>query len=217
MKQSVKAKRIIFIRHGESFDDLFNEFGGWSNRGATPKSLKLAVKKAVELQKQYPNITMVYTSPLKRARQFAKVLASELKVSVETNVFLKERNTYGLLNGLNHNLARKKYPELVKLFDKQEYIPGSERYDDFVDRVGILLDWIKSTAQSGATVYVTQGYVMTTILEEYLERTRKSIDFGGYFVCEIKGTKFVLTKLSQVELGRPAKSDQILIKKFKKI
>jgi len=189
-----KYKRVIFLRHGESFDDLYKEFGGWSDRKPTKNGYNLTVKIADEFKLKYADLVGIYASPLKRALYFAKKLGRELKLSVETSVFLKERNTYGLLNGLNYEYAREKYPDLVKLFDNQEFIPGSERYDDFIDRVGLLMDWVKGLNFEGTIVCVTQGYLVTTILEEFLGKTRDSLSHGSYFVCEIKGNKLVLNE-----------------------
>lgn len=188
----MKNKRVVFLRHGESFDDVYQEFGGWSDRKPTLNGYNLAVIRANEFRMKFKDICMVYSSPLKRAMFFAKVFAQQLNLAVEESVFLKERNTYGLLNGLTYKIASEKYPELIRLFNNQEFIPGSERYDDFVDRVGLLLDWLKSLKFEGTIVCVTQGYLMTTVLEEYCGKIRDSIGHGSYFVCEIKGNKMIL-------------------------
>lgn len=189
----MKNKKVIFLRHGESYDDVHGEFGGWSDREPTVMGYKLADRISVQLRVKYKDIQQIYSSPLKRALLFAKRLGSNLNVKVTESVLLKERNTYGLLNGLTYEYAKEKYPNLVKLFDSQEFIPGSERYDDFVDRVGILIDWIKGLEYEGTVLCVTQGYLMTTILEEFLGKVRDSIGHGSYFVCEIKGNKLILS------------------------
>jgi broad specificity phosphatase PhoE len=143
------------------------------------------------------------------------VFAQELSLPLETNVYLKERNTYGLLNGLKYTTAQEKYPELMKLFDAQQFIPGSERYDDFIDRVTLLLEWIKQTADIGTTVYVTQGYLMTTIIEEFLGKVRKNITYGSYFVCEIVGNKLVFKEWKYMNSDNNTESQAKARKKFK--
>lgn len=211
----MKNKRVIFLRHGESYDDVYNEFGGWSDREPTPNGFNLAYGIGNQLKIQYPDISLIYSSPLKRAYLFAKIIGSIFNLPVKRNVFLKERNTYGLLNGLNHKYATMKYPQLVKLYDSQEFIPGSERYDDFVDRVGLLINWVKGLNFEGTLLLVTQGYLMTTVLEEFLGKTRDSITHGSYFVCEIKSSKMILSDANGITFVNNSSNNMNVIKKFK--
>ncbi len=205
--------KVIFLRHGESYDDIYNEFGGWCDRAPTEDGLKLAKVKAVELRKKYPDISHIFSSPLNRAFIFAKEVGNEMNIPIEELVYLMERNTYGLLNGLTKEYAKKKYPELVERFEAQEYIPGSERYDDFTERVGFLIEFLSKVKIEGTLLCVTQGYLMTTILEEYMGKIRDKITHGSYFVCELDGTKLKLIETSGVTF---LEKDKMEMLKFNK-
>lgn len=206
--------KIIFLRHGESEDDLKNEFGGWSDPSPTTKGIALAQSKAGELKELYPDIVLVLSSPLKRASLFAREMGKKLKLRVQENVYLKERNTYGLLNGLNSNYAKKVYPELYHKYENQEYIPGSERYDDFVERVGYLIKYLVSLKVKGTILCVTQGYLITTLIEEYLGYIREEIRYGSYIVCSVRNGELKLIGKSGITfLSKNLKIPQL--KKFK--
>lgn len=205
--------KVIFLRHGESYDDIYNEFGGWCDRTPTPKGLELAKIKAKELKEKYPDISKIYSSPLNRALIFAEEVGKEMKIPVEKLVYLMERNTYGLLNGLTKEHAKKKYPELVERFEAQEFIPGSERYDDFTERVAFLVEFLSKIEIKGTLLCVTQGYLMTTLLEEYLGKIRDKITHGSYFVCELDGTKLKFVEASGITFLEKENEE---IRKFKK-
>lgn len=205
--------KVIFLRHGESYDDIYKEFGGWCDRKPTPKGMELAKTKAKELAKKFPDISCIYSSPLNRAFLFAKEVGKELRLPVEELVYLMERNTYGLLNGLTYEYAKEKYPELVERFDAQEFIPGSERYDDFTERVEFLINFLSKLETKGTVLCVTQGYLMTVLLEEYLGKIREDISHGSYFVCELDGKKLKFIEASDVTFLKEEKND---LMKFKK-
>ena len=50
--------KIYFVRHGESFDDIYNEFGSWSERELTPHGIKTAFLVAEKLKKINENKTV---------------------------------------------------------------------------------------------------------------------------------------------------------------
>ena len=208
--------KIIFLRHGESEDDIRKEFGGWADPIPTKNGLQLARKIAVKLNKKYPKIDKIYSSPLKRASIFAKVIADKLNLELTELVYLKERNTYGLLNGLNISKAKNKYPKLYKKFEAQEYIPGSERYDDFKERVDYLIKHLGRQKDSKTILCVTQGYLITTIIEEYLGHLRDQIHHGSYITCRLSNKKLVLIEKEDITfLDETKHYDAKKRKKFK--
>jgi len=206
--------KVIFLRHGESEDDIKHQFGGWSDPKPTKKGLKLAKIIANEFKVKYPEINIFYSSPLLRAFLFAKEIGKFLKIYPKELVYLKERNTYGLLNGLNINYAKKRYPEIYEKFQAQEFIPGSERYDDFIERVKMLIKFLSSNYNPGITLCVTQGYLMTTIIEEFIGLIRGEIGNGSYILTEINKEKIRLLESDRITF---LNNEIFKTKKFKKV
>lgn len=210
-------KKIYFVRHGEGFDDIYNEFGAWSDRDLSPTGIQTAfniAKKLKTLEKKYD---IIYTSPLKRASRTAEILGAELGLRVEEDPYLKERNTYGLLAGVNKDLAIEEYPEMNAAFLEGEYIPGAERCDDFVLRTKALIRRLKND-KNQTIICVSHGHVITAIVEEFLGLTRNSISDGSIigFEMDAKGKMKVthadgitFTKDESVERG-------IAYRKFKR-
>lgn len=207
---------VYFIRHGESLDDIYNEYGSWSDRGLTPKGIRTAFELAVKLRKLNPKYDIILTSPLKRASQTAEIIGSELGIRVEEEPYLKERNTYGLLSGVNKDLAIEEYPEMNAAFVEGRYLPASERYKDCLERVKILIQKLKSI-KSEKIICITHGHIMTIIIEEFLGRTRNSLGDGSILGVEINKEGL---KISHVE-GPTFTEDEniargIEFRKFKK-
>ncbi len=168
--------KILFLRHGESMDDIYEEFGGWGERELSPQGVKTALELTKDikgLQKQHGNFKVIYTSPLTRCYQTAEIIESELEIPSKLLPYLKERNTYGLLSGVKKKIVKKEYPELYDLYEKQKYIPGAERYKDFAERIKILMHHLQDNTHENI-VCVTHGHLITVILEEILGLIKNS-------------------------------------------
>lgn len=184
--------KVIFIRHGESVDEIKNEFSGWTNRPLTERGIKLGQLITDELNKNITDITKVYSSPLNRAMSFAKIIGDKLNLQVEPLLYLMDRNSTGILNGSSYDEIKAKYPEMLKRFENQEYVPGSERYEDFIERIQFLIDFLSNIEIEGTVLCVTHGYVISTLLEEYLGKKRGEIKYGSFIVCNIKNKDITL-------------------------
>jgi len=170
-------------------DDLQKEFGGWSDPKLSPRGISLAKKTAQQLKKQKVSFDIILTSPLQRASQSATIIASILHTPIKEYIFLKERNTYGILGGVKKDLARRLYPELIRAYNAQEFIPGAERYEDFKNRVDTLLRELIYLPYKNI-LCITHGYLITTIIEEFLGLTREDIQDGCILVLRINNEKY---------------------------
>ena len=176
--------KIYFVRHGEGFDDIYNEYGGWSDRELSPNGVQLVFTLAEKLKKIAKGSEIIMTSPLKRSSQTAQIVGNGMKLRVVDEPYLKERNTYGLLSGVNKDIAVDEYPEMVDAFRKDRYIPAAERYKDFVERIGILLDRLENSGHENI-IAVTHGHVITVIVEEFLGLIRNNIGNGCILGVEV--------------------------------
>lgn len=187
--------KIYFVRHGEGLDDVYNEYGGWSDRKLSPNGIRLAFKSAEQLKEFAGKFDSVLTSPLKRSVQTAHVIGEELNLRVIEEPYLKERNTYGLLSGVNMDIAKEEYLDMVAKFNKGKYIPAAERYEDFVHRVRLLVDYLK-TREYENIICVTHGHVITVIIEEFLGLIRDKIENGCILIVEITNGQMKLINQS---------------------
>lgn len=169
--------QITFFRHGEAVDDIFNQYGGWADPDLSAKGVNKAFSVAQKLKEKGKSFEIVYSSPLKRAKQKAEVVGRELGVDVKVLQYLKERNTYGLLCGINKDVAQKRFPDLVKAYESGKYVLGSERYEDFIKRLKMIFDYIKRSGHRNVAC-VTHGKLITAIIKEVLKMNPDSLDDG---------------------------------------
>ncbi len=169
--------KVFFVRHGEGLDDIYNEYGGWSDRELSALGTQVAFDLAEKLKNRDSEIDLVLTSPLKRAHQTAQIISEELECRLEDCTYLKERNTYGLLSGVNKDIAKNEYPKLVEAIKNEQYLPASERYKDFKKRVDVLMKYLRGLEYE-TICCVTHGYLITAIVEEHLGLVREKIEDG---------------------------------------
>lgn len=172
-----ETKNIIFVRHGESFDDIYNEFGAWTDRELTPNGVLKAFEIAQELDRHH-EFDIIFTSPLKRASQTAEIIGEERSVRVEEDQYLIERNTYGLLAGVNRELAIQEYPALNAAYLEGKYIHGAERYPAFQLRINALMNRLMDSKYNNI-VCVTHGFVITEVIEQFTQKVRNSVGHGS--------------------------------------
>ncbi len=92
--------KILFVRHGESVDDIEDRYGGWADFDLTEKGMVQITKAVKKISLLSTDFEIVLTSPLKRAFQTAKIISNQLSLNLEVLEYLKERNLNGILTGL---------------------------------------------------------------------------------------------------------------------
>ncbi len=102
--------KLLIIRHGESEADILNVHEGRADFELTERGHRQAEAMSEYVYQNY-QLTKIYHSTLKRARQTAEHLASKTQVSLIPDEKLMEFNN-GLLAGLKHSVADEKYPQM---------------------------------------------------------------------------------------------------------
>jgi broad specificity phosphatase PhoE len=184
--------KVWLVRHGEAMDDVRNEYGGWHDPELSEKGIEGSKAVASKLMGKVDGVKRILSSPLLRATQTAEQIAKVMNLPVEKVVYLKERNSYGLLCGVNKVEAKEKYPELVAAYDEGKPVLGYEDYDFFVERVKALVQYLGKYQEN--LIAVTHGKVMTTILKEMTGKTPKTL--GDNCILEMELYNGVLTLIS---------------------
>lgn len=174
--------KILFMRHGESVDDLTDQFGGWADLPLTPKGnkqIKDTVQKIKDLNVKFSRL---FASPLLRAQDSARIVANELSLPLETFLYLKEKNGNGLLTGLNRQEAMETYPELVEAF-QSGYVYGAEPHEKFIERVKVAVDRLLQTSEENI-IAVTHGGFMSILFNEILNLKYEKAHDGGFVLLK---------------------------------
>ncbi len=153
--------KILLLRHGESQDDIINAYGGWADFPLTEKGAEQIKTSAEKIANLDVTFSKILTSPLKRASQSAELLVEKLQIPVETFEYIKERNTYGILCGMEKAVAKEKYPWLVEAYEADEFVDGSERLADIEARAKKAWELVLSRSEEaqleGNLILVTHG------------------------------------------------------------
>lgn len=175
--------KVLFMRHGESVDDLTDQYGGWADFDLTPKGRKQIKGRLREIKKLSITFEKVLTSPLNRARETAKIVGNTFSIPVESFVYLKEKNGYGLLSGMNKEFAKESYPELVGALDT--YVPGSESQEKFDDRVTISVSLMLRMGVENLIAVTHNGY-FSSLYTTILGKKKQNTGDGGFTLVEFE-------------------------------
>jgi len=164
--------RLYFVRHGESQDDIEDCYGGIADFPLTDAGKQQASSVAAQLRDE--GIDAIYTSPLSRANETAAIIAASLSLPTPIVIDdLQERNTYGVLSGVNKKRAEQLFARVLSsLTEKPGYskqtVLGGEEYEAFVQRVQRALDAVANSSiqrSVQAAVVVTHGKFTQALFE----------------------------------------------------
>lgn len=191
--------KIYLIRHGQTTGDVEDRYGGAYDDDLSEKGITQSETLAQDLVNS--GIQIIFSSPMKRAQQTAKILSNKLNCQILTIDDLRERNKNGILTGMTKSEALLKYPELVeKLKDYKSQIEGAESQDDFEDRIKKSFLKIVSSSKYSTIGIVTHGMPFWVIFGDLLnDNGIISVGDCGYAVLNKNGNALALEKLYDIE------------------
>jgi len=182
--------KIFMIRHCESEDDILNCYGGCADFELTEKGINTAHEYSNKLTKL--KIEKIFTSPYKRAKNVAKIFGEKLGCNIEIVNDLREINTYGVMAGVNKDLAKEIFSLLLNSDKYKEFgyyegqtFEGGEPIKDFDDRVKNAFNYI--TKRNYETIaIVTHGGVFRSVYKNILNKNEKIVDIEDVATIEIE-------------------------------
>lgn len=149
---------ILLIRHGESKANIKGIYQGQSfNLGLSSRGKKQSEALANALTEYKPN--RIFSSPLQRTMQTAKIIAKKLKKKVQTDNLLQEMN-HGTWEGKYQKDFNHQELELLQLWKEKPHktqMIKSEHFNDIANRCQQIIN--KFTKLDGTTVIVTHDTV----------------------------------------------------------
>ena len=118
--------RIIFVRHGESEGNLQGKIQGREDYCLSPSGVRQAKKLKNYFYNQKLVISHLYSSPLKRAFETAKILSELWEIEIKSESGLQEYDM-GRLSGADKETLEEKIPETKKY--------RVEPADEYFDRI----------------------------------------------------------------------------------
>lgn len=193
--------KIIIIRHGETTSDVENRYGGDYDDHLTEKGVKEA--KALTAKLANYKIQIIFSSPWIRAKETAAILKNVLNCDLRIVDDLRERNTYGILTGMEKTEAKNKYPELVELIkDRRNTIDGAESHDHFSRRVENAFNQITEKPFDTIAI-ISHGGVIKCLFREVLKKGELN-DLANCAIIELEknGEDFEIIKMDGTSLKK---------------
>jgi putative nucleotidyltransferase with HDIG domain len=132
-------------------------------------------------------IEAIISSPLKRAKQTAEIIASELNLEIHEDARFTERN-FGELQDLTWEQFAQQFPDLANHPDnneiKQEFLPSGESISEIESRVKVgMYNLIKSNIGKTVLLVTHQGVIriIKRIVGGFSLTESRTTDLGG---CE---------------------------------
>lgn len=133
---------IYLVRHGESEANIQKRYSGITDVDLSQNGRYQARLTGQNLSKE--KISYIYSSPLKRAKDTAKIISNEIKFVNEVMVepCLIEVN-FGIFENMTWDEMRLQYREETEnwILKKHKYkFPEGEDYDDVIKRISGFID-----------------------------------------------------------------------------
>ncbi|HNH36243.1 MAG TPA: histidine phosphatase family protein [Rhodocyclaceae bacterium] len=159
-----RPTHICIARHGETDWNAAGILQGWIDVPINEKGRLQAVELGESLAGR--GFSCIYSSPLRRARETAEMIAGRLELPVPSfHDGLKERH-FGRYQGVPKEELAVTHPEVLEEIRSRNpagHFEGGESMDHFADRVIHALGDIADLHEAEAVLVVTHGWVMDVI------------------------------------------------------
>ena len=160
--------RLLLVRHGESSANAEGRLQGHLDFTLSERGRRESERLADHLARL--PIAALYTSPLRRARETAEIIAGRIQVALVERPALMERDV-GELAGLSPEEMRAQHPQAARAREgKRADMPvaGYESDDDLARRVMEELGAITHSHPQQTVAVVTHAGVITTFCRQSL-------------------------------------------------
>lgn len=165
--------RLYLIRHGQTEWNVEKKMQGKKNSNLTKLGIEQANKLSKRLSKQ--NFDYIYSSPLKRAYDTAKIIRGERNIEIIKDENLQEMG-FGVWEGRPPEELKNTYPEQYKNFWEKPHLYepiDGENFKDFNDRVIKSLFSIIQNHKDSEILIVTHTIVILHIMSYFENRELK--------------------------------------------
>lgn len=156
--------RLFLVRHGETAWNREDRVQGF--RDVELNALGRRQAEAIASSFRDEDVQAVYSSPLRRALETARLIAEAHGLRVVTDDRLKELNQ-GVLEGLTYEMMRAKYGDLLKEWREKPAtlkMPEGESMEELQARCWDLVQKLPQEHPNGTVVVVSHGFAIRSVL-----------------------------------------------------
>ncbi len=192
---------VLLVRHGQTKSNITGYFMGWSNEDISDPGYAQVRSLSSRLAK-FP-IATIYTSPLKRAMNTARILAEPHKL--ELNV-LDDLTEIGLgdWQGLHRDEVSQKWPEIwrqSRIDPSAVTFPNGENFQQLTERAVRAFNRIVADSTNRHTLAVTHDAVIRVLAAHVLGTSNRiyrhmEINNGSLSVIRVEDDRMRLVTLN---------------------
>lgn len=148
-------KNLWLLRHGETDENLKNVYFG--RRDPPLNSHGIAQMKGLQPTLEKIHFDLVYSSPLKRCVESAKILVKEQEIHLHEGLLEMD---FGVWEGCHYSECLQKYPEEFLLWSsdyKTHGPPGGENFMSFWQRVKSFLEELEEKEEGNFLIVAHEG------------------------------------------------------------
>ncbi len=157
--------RLVFVRHGEAEGNIKRIFHGWTDSELTDKGYHQAERVAIRLKDE--NIDLIYSSPLKRAYETARLIARQQNIQeIITLEGLKEIHG-GKWENEKWDELPVKWPDDYNTWETSPHLhcmPMGESMKEAFERIVDTIQDIVKQNEGKNICIVTHGTVLRTLI-----------------------------------------------------
>lgn len=151
---------IYLVRHGESTANISKRYCGITDVELTNLGRNQARVAGLNIKGEY--ITNIYSSPLIRAYETAKIISEQINASVKTVECLREVN-FGIFENMTWDEMLKSYKDETDNWIKLGFgykFPEGESYSDIINRIGDFIENIEDNSVIVSHFGIIQGILL---------------------------------------------------------
>ena len=178
--------KIYLTRHGQDIDNKNGILNGHEDKSLTDVGMQQAQELAGKIKNAGLNFDYIYSSPLKRAFETAKIISNVIRGPIPLKEDLLIEREFGIISGKKKTAIESFCaPNIIKT-EKITYClspEGAETFPELLKRAGVLLDKINKQHESGNILLVGHGDTGMMIYAKYFnldwKDTLKKLYFGN--------------------------------------
>jgi broad specificity phosphatase PhoE len=164
--------RIYIVRHGQDHDNAAGILNGHRNTELTQKGVEQAHLLAQKIAKVGLRIDTTLSSPLRRALDTARIIASDLKISSPVIEPMLIERDFGIMTGkLVSDVTAICSPDIIKVQSTNHFLhpEGAETYPELINRAHMLLEKLNSNIKNQNILLVSHGDIGKMIYASYFQ------------------------------------------------
>ena len=153
--------KLSVFRHGGTQGNIDGRFIGCKDEDLNEVGIKQVQIAINNLKEKGEKFDLIITSPLKRAKNSAQIIAKEMGIPIIENTLLRERN-FGELDGLTWEDFSQKFPDIAAQNTPtfQDCLPSGESIADVEARVKDFLQEISKEYQNKNILVMTHAGII---------------------------------------------------------